>query len=601
MSTLDPSIPSSPTPASPVVRRLASYMRPHLRAFVIAFIMLMIGTSADVVGPILIKVFIDSYLTPRHLVWAPIAGLAVVYLLLQCTSATFNYLQFVAFQRMALRIIHRLRCDVFAKVQRLGLAFFDRTPAGTLVSRITNDTEAVRELYVSVLSTFLQNIVFLCGVFVSMFILSARLASLCLVLIPVIIGIMALYRRFSTPVFRRVRQQLALLNAKLNESLQGMYVIQAFRQEARVRREFEEINERYRRLRLRNIQLNGWLLRPLVDFVYTLTLCLVLSFFGVRAFSGAVDIGVLYAFINYLDRFFEPVNMMMMRLNFFQQAVTAAARVFELMDEPTLAPVKVGEGHPRIARGEVEFRDVWFSYDGDHPVLRGISFRARPGETVAIVGHTGSGKSTIVNLLLRFYTPDAGQILIDGVPLEHYDDDELRSKMGLVLQDPFLFAGDVRKNIRLGNPNIRDEDVEEAARFVQAHTFIERLPQKYDTPLGERGATLSGGQRQLLSFARTMAIRPRILVLDEATASIDTETEDLIQEALAHMRSGRTTIAIAHRLSTIQDADLILVMHRGEIVERGTHQELLAQRGLYYRLYLLQQGGHAVDSAAGDA
>jgi ATP-binding cassette subfamily B multidrug efflux pump len=585
----------------PVLRRLAAYMRPHVRAFAIAFVLLMLGTSADVLGPILIKTFIDDYLAPHRLLWTPVAALGAAYLALQCASGMFNYLQFVSFQRIALRIIHQLRYDVFAKVQRLGLAFFDRTPGGTLISRITNDTEAVRELYVSVLSTFLQNIVFLCGVFVSMFVLNARLAAFCLILVPVIITIMALYRHFSMPVFRRVRQQLGLLNAKLNESLQGMYIIQAFRQETRVRREFNAMNETYRRLRLKNIHLNGWLLRPLVDLVYTLTLCLVLGFFGIRSFHGNLDIGVLYAFVNYLDRFFEPVNMMMMRLNFFQQAVAAAGRVFEILDETTLAPTQQGNGNPVIERGEIEFRHVWFSYDGRTPVLRDISFTAKPGQTVAIVGHTGSGKSTIVNLLLRFYPVDRGEILIDGVPIEQYSNAELRRKIGLVLQDPFLFAGDVRKNIRLGNRDITDEEVQAAAEFVQAHTFIERLPDGYGTQLGERGATLSAGQRQLLSFARTMAIRPRILVLDEATASIDTETEDLIQEALANMRNGRTTIAIAHRLSTIQDADLILVLHRGEIVERGTHQQLLAQRGLYYRLYLLQQGLHAASDIPVDA
>jgi ATP-binding cassette subfamily B multidrug efflux pump len=287
---------------------------------------------------------------------------------------------------------------------------------------------------------------------------------------------------------------------------------------------------------------------------------------------------------------------MMFRLNLFQQAMVAAERVFTLLDEDQLAPMQVGDGHPEITEGKVEFDDVSFSYDGKTEVLKHISFTALPGQTVALVGHTGSGKSSIVNLLLRFYPVTHGQIRIDGVPLENYPNEELRRKVGLVLQDPFLFVGDVKRNIRLGNDWIRDEEVIEAARFVQADAFIGRLPSGYDAPVGERGATFSSGQRQLIAFARTMAMRPKILVLDEATANIDTETEEAIQNALAKMRQGRTTIVIAHRLSTIQDADLILVLHQGEIVERGTHQELLAKRGLYHKMYLLQQGAGELEA-----
>lgn len=342
--------------------------------------------------------------------------------------------------------------------------------------------------------------------------------------------------------------------------------------------------------RMKTIKLNGLMLRNLTDLVYTLALIAVLSFFGVSSFSHSVDVGVVYVFINYLGRFFEPVNAMLMRLNVFQQALVSAERVFELLDDDTLAPTKVGEDHPVITEGKIVFDNVSFSYDGKVDVLKYISFTAYPGQTVALVGHTGSGKSSIVNLLMRFYPVHRGSIMIDGQPLSHFDEAELRSKIGLVLQDPFLFVGDIKKNIRLGNEWITDEDIQEAAKFVQADAFIRRLPNGYDEPIGERGATLSSGQRQLISFARTMAMNPKILVLDEVTASIDTETEEAIQAALEKMRQGRTTIAIAHRLSTIQDADLILVLHHGEIVERGTHQELLAQEGLYHKMYLLQQG-----------
>jgi ATP-binding cassette subfamily B protein len=327
-------------------------------------------------------------------------------------------------------------------------------------------------------------------------------------------------------------------------------------------------------------------------------LVMILSFFGIKSFGTSIEIGVVYAFINYLDRFFEPVNMMMMRLSVFQQAIVSAGRVFTVMDEKEEAPVKVGEGDPAIQEGKIEFNNVSFSYDGEQEVLKNISFTAYPGQTVALVGHTGSGKSSIINLLMRFYTISKGEILIDDIPLKAFENDELRKKVGLVLQDPFLFVGDITQNIRLYNSSITDKDVEEAARFVQASSFIEKLPHQYRTEIGERGYNFSSGQRNLISFARTMDFSPQFLILDEATANIDTETEEEIQAALYKMRSGRTTIAIAHRLSTIQDADLILVLHKGEIVERGTHQDLIMQRGLYHKMFILQHGKDSVEDVS---
>ncbi len=579
-----------------VLVRLLTYLLPYSKSLAAAFLLLFIAAAADVASPILTKKFIDDYLAPRQFPTGPLVALGGGYLALQVVAAVFNFLQIYLFQKIALWVIQQLRIDVFGKVQHLGLAFFDRTPTGALISRITNDTEAIKDLYVSVLSTFVKNTVFLIGVFVSMFVLSVQLAAICLVLVPIIVGIMILYRKVTSRFFHMARSKLSHLNAKLNESLQGMYLIQAMRQEPRLRKEFATINLEHNQARMRMIQFNGLLIRPLVDFIYTLALIGVLVFFGVQPRHAAVDIGVIYVFINYLGRFFEPVNEMMFRLNLFQQAVVSAERVFQILDDTTLAPQKEGTSNPEITDGLVRFENVSFSYDGRTPVLKNISFTALPGQTVALVGHTGSGKSTIINLLMRFYPLDSGEIYIDGHPLREFTEAELRSKVGLVLQDPFIFVGDVKQNIRLGRDHITDEDVMRAAEFVQAHSFIERLPRQYDEPLGERGATLSGGQRQLLSFARTMAGNPRILVLDEATANIDTETEEAIQEALAKMRKGRTTIAIAHRLSTIQDADLILVLHHGEIVERGTHQELLAKGGLYHKMYLLQQGAQAVEA-----
>ncbi len=573
-----------------VLGRMLRYIRPHAKTLGAAFALLIMATGSDVLGPILIKTFIDRYLIPRQFPWRPVAMLAGAYLALQAAASVLNLSQLILFQKVALKVIQQLRIDVFGKVQKLGLSFFDRTPTGMLISRVTNDTEAIKDMYVSVMSTFVQNVVLLFGIFISMFILNVRLALFCVVLAPLVYGVMSVYRRFSSRIFHLARHRLSLLNAKLNESLQGMYIVQAMRQEERLRSEFAHINMAYRAARLRNIKFNSLLLRPLMDVLYLFALILVLGFFGVHSLSGAVDIGVLYAFVSYLDRFFEPVNAMMQRLNSFQQAMVSSQRVFQLLDEEDYAPGKEGGNHPLIKDGLVRFENVSFSYDGQSDVLKDISFTAQPGQTVALVGHTGSGKSSIANLLLRFYKPKRGRITIDDVNIHEYEDEELRRRVGLVLQDPFIFVGDVLSNIRLGDSHISDADIVKAAEFVQAHTFIDKLPRRYREPLGERGATLSSGQRQLLAFARTMARAPRVLVLDEATASVDTETEEAIQNALQNMRRGRTTIAIAHRLSTIQDADLILVIHHGEIVERGTHQELLALEGLYHKMFLLQQG-----------
>lgn len=587
-----------------VFKRLLSYTRGHLKGLIFAFIILMLATGADVAGPFLLKIFIDDHLTLYindgiAFNWTIIGWIAGLYLCLLISAALFNYIQLYSFQKIALKVIQKIRMDVFGKVQHLGLSFFDQTPGGSLVSRITNDTEAIKDLYVSVLSTFVQGIIFLTGIFIAMFFLDVQLALFCLGLTPILIGLMFAYRHFSSKVFHVARAKLSQLNAKLSESLQGMNIIQALIQEKRLRREYGQINNEHNAAKMKNIKLNGLLLRPATDFVYMMAIILVLSYFGFNFLNGpegAVTIGVIYAFISYLDRFFEPVNGMMMRLTMFQQAMVSAERVFGLLDEDRKAPAQEGTADPKVKDGFIEFDNVTFSYDGKNDVLKNISFVAKPGQTIALVGHTGSGKSSITNLLMRFYPIEKGEIRIDGAPLKSFTEQELRKNIGLVLQDPFLFVGDIKHNIRLSNQTITDEQVKEAARFVQADKFIEKLPNGYDEAVGERGATFSSGQRQLISFARTMALQPKVLILDEATASVDTETEEAIQVALEKMRQGRTTIAIAHRLSTIQDADLILVLHQGEIVERGTHQQLLVQEGLYHKMYLLQQGLDKVEN-----
>jgi ATP-binding cassette subfamily B protein len=572
-----------------VLFRLLTYTKPYTKLIVFAFSLLLLSTIGEILGPFLVKVFIDDYLTPRNLESAPLFRLGAVYIGIQVANVLISYFQLVKFQEIALKIIQAIRIDVYSKVQALGLKYFDKTPAGSIVSRVTNDTEAIKEMFVTVIVTFIQSGFLMGGIFVAMFILNVKLALFCLFLLPALYWIIRKYRRLSSVFFHELRERLSQLNAKLNESLQGMSIIQVFRQEERLRREFADINEKHLEAGMRNIKVDGLLLRPAIDLVYVAALMIVLSFFGITSFNSPIEIGVLYAFVNYLDRFFEPVNNLMNQLSFYQQAIVAASRVFRLLDETELTPGQNSTG-TEINNGEIEFKNVSFSYDGKKDVLKNISFKARPGETVALVGHTGSGKSSIINLLMRFYEFERGEICIDGKSIRDFSLQELRTKMGLVLQDPFLFYGTIKDNIRLHQKEMSDEAIKEAAGFVQADTFIEKLDGGYDHPVVERGTTFSNGQRQLIAFARTIAVNPKILILDEATASIDTETEEAIQTALDKMRKGRTTIAIAHRLSTIQDADMILVLHQGEIVERGTHQELLGKKGLYHKMYLLQNG-----------
>ncbi|WNS77272.1 ABC transporter transmembrane domain-containing protein [Bacillus sp. DTU_2020_1000418_1_SI_GHA_SEK_038] len=571
-----------------ILFRLLSYTKPHMKTMVLAFSLLLLTTIGDVLGPILIKIFIDDHLRPGNLEFEPLFALGAAFIGIQIMNVLVSYFQLLKFQEIALKIIQQLRVDVFTKVQKLGLRFFDKTPAGSIVSRVTNDTEAIKDMFVSVIVTFIQGAFLLAGIFIAMFILNVRLALFCLIILPILFYIMQTYRRYSSIFYQDMRERLSQLNAKLSESLQGMSIIQVFRQEKRLRQEFGNINEEHYHAGMKNIKIDSLLLRPAIDLVYVFALIMILSFFGITSFNSPIEIGVIYAFISYLDRFFEPVNQMMMRLSMYQQAIVAASRVFKLVDETELSPEQPENAKKQIQEGEIEFRNVSFSYDGKRDILKNISFTAKPGETVALVGHTGSGKSSIINLMMRFYEFERGEIFIDGQSIKSYSKEELRVKMGLVLQDPFLFFGTIKDNIRLHNHELSDQEIVDAAQFVQAHAFIEKLDNGYNQQVVERGSTFSSGQRQLIAFARTIAANPKILVLDEATANIDTETEEAIQFALEKMRKGRTTIAIAHRLFTIQDAELILVLHQGEIVERGSHQELLAKQGLYHKMYLLQ-------------
>jgi len=501
------------------------------------------------------------------------------------------YFQMVKFQQVALNVIKDLRLDSYKNLQKLGLKYFDDTASGAIVSRITNDTEAIKDMFIQVLVSVIQGSFLVFGIYGAMFVLNPKLALICLLALPIIFMIVFLYNRFSTPVYLNMREKLSDLNTKISESVAGMKIIQIFRQEARKVKEFEDTNEQHYRTSIKMVKLDSLLLGPAIDVVYLLAIILVISYFGWSSFVSPIEVGLVYVFLNYLNRLFSPINHIMQQLPLYQQAIVASFRVFALMDENTYEPTQK-DVHTTISDASIEFKNVSFSYDGKRDVLKNINFKVEEGQTVALVGQTGSGKSSIINLMLRFYEFERGDILIGGKSIKEYSYDELRKQIGLVLQDPFLFHGTIKDNIRLYNKDMTEEEWIHAAKLVHAHEFIEQLEGKYDAPVVEKGSTLSSGQRQLIAFARTVATNPKIIVLDEATANIDTQTEELITDSLNQMRKGRTTIAIAHRLSTIVDADLILVLQNGEIIESGTHQQLLEKKGTYYTMYLLQNSSN---------
>lgn len=500
-------------------------------------------------------------------------------------------------QSSANKVIQKLRIDVYAHIQRLPVHFFDNLPAGKVVSRVTNDTEAVKDLFIAVLSNFFSGVINMLGVYVALFLLDFRLGLICLFVVPVIWAWVVLYRKFATKYNTIIRSRLSEINAIINESIQGMSIIRIFRREAQTKEEFENLNNDYMKHQNKMLNLNALTSHNLVNVIRSLSFAVVLWFFGSEQLSGAgiISLGVLYAFVDVLGRLFQPITGMVNQLAALDSSMVSAGRVFALMDEPG---EEVTDGSMPRYKGNVEFKDVSFAYKRDY-VLKNISFEAKQGQTVALVGHTGSGKSSIINLLFRFYDPQKGMITIDGQPIKELPKQWIRQHMGIVLQDPYLFTGTIASNVSLGDEHIPRERIEKALEDVGATRILAHLPKGLDEPVVEKGSTLSAGERQLISFARALAFDPAILILDEATANIDTETEALIQEALEVLKRGRTTFIIAHRLSTIRSADQILLLHRGEIVERGTHDELLAKGGRYYQMYRLQHG--AADTPASPA
>ncbi|MGG5358944.1 MULTISPECIES: ABC transporter ATP-binding protein [unclassified Enterococcus] len=570
-----------------IIKRLLKFAQPFRKTFIVAIGFAFLLSIVNVILPRIIQTFMDNYLSKESATTQIILFFAGLYLFGIVVKSIIWFFQWYLYSMASLKTYQHIRVKLFEKLHTLGMRYFDQTPAGSTVSRVTNDTETLFEFW-HVFLMVLTGIFAVVSSFIAMFQVNPKIALWNLLFLPILGIVIWYYQKFSSRIYRNMREKLSQLNTKLNESISGMRIIQQFRQEARLAKEFEAVNEDYLQTRYAMIKTNSILLSPIISFLYALAIALSLTLFGIDAIHSPVEVGLIYAFTTYVQGFFNPMSQMMDFLSIFTDGMVAGSRILKIMDTEEYTPQQNPEADAEIALGKIEFKNVSFSYDGKNNVLENISFVANPGETVALVGHTGSGKSSIINVLMRFYEFYEGQILIDDRDIRDYPIEELRKKMGLVLQDAFMFYGDIAGNIRMLNPEITDQQIKEAAEFVQASRFIETLPNGYHAKVNERGASYSSGQRQLISFARTIVTDPKILVLDEATANIDTETESLIQEGLAKMRQGRTTIAIAHRLSTIRDAELILVLDKGHIVERGNHQELLKQEGLYSDMYKLQ-------------
>ncbi|OFN57800.1 MULTISPECIES: ABC transporter ATP-binding protein [unclassified Streptococcus] len=567
--------------------RLLTYMWRYKWISILALVFIFATTLVTTTLPLLARYFIDHFIS-RYQIMTGFYVL-IMYYALFLLRVLFTFLGQYSFARVAHSIVRDFRQESFENIEHLGMVYFDQTPAGAIVSRLTNDTQAVADMFSSIFSSFLSSVFILVVTLVTMFSLNWRLTGLIVLFLPVILGFILLYQRLSHRLLKLVRSKLSDLNVKLSESIEGMRIIQAFGQENRLIKEFETINGEHLDYTVRYLNINSLFLRPAMSLLKILAYAVILAYFGFTWQIAGVTAGVMYAFVQYVNQLFNPLIDLMQNYSVLQTSMVAAGRVFEIMDRKDYEP-KQTNLPLEITDGKIEFRHVSFSYDGKHDILKDISFSVKQGETIAFVGATGSGKSSIINLFLRFYEFERGEILIDNQNIKDYGQAELRRNVGLVLQDPFLYHGTIASNIKMYQENLGREEIIEAAKFVDAHDFISRLPANYDSPVTERGATFSSGQRQLLAFARTIASKPKILILDEATANIDSETEELIQASLRKMRQGRTTIAIAHRLSTIQDANCIYVMEQGRIIESGTHEELLTLNDTYYKMYQLQAG-----------
>ena len=568
-----------------VLKRLLGYLKPYSLLTLLALSFLLATTVIKSIIPLVASHFIDQYL--GNLSQFAVAVL-LAYYGLYILQTLIQYMGNLLFARVSYSIVRDIRRDAFANMEKLGMSYFDKTPSGSIVSRLTNDTETISDMFSGLLSSFISAIFIFVTTLYTMMVLDFRLTGLVLLFLPLIFILVNLYRKKSVKIIEKTRSFLSDINSKLAESIEGIRIIQAFNQEKRLQEEFDEINEEHYVYANRSVALDALFLRPAMSLLQLLGYAVLMAYFGYRGLYIGMTAGTMYAFIQYINRLFDPLIEVTQNFSILQTSMVSAGRVFALIDQSNYEPVQA-DSELAIREGNIRFEHVCFSYDGVNQILDDISFSVKKGETIAFVGHTGSGKSSIINVLMRFYEFQSGRVLIDNVDIRNYSQQELRKNMGLVLQEPFLYHGTIKSNIAMYQ-EISDEEVKAAAEFVDADTFIQELPQGYNSPVSERGSSFSTGQRQLLAFARTVASHPKILILDEATANIDSETETLVQNSLEKMRKGRTTIAIAHRLSTIQDANCIYVLDKGRIIESGTHEELLALGGTYHKMYSLQAG-----------
>lgn len=565
--------------------RLIAYMKPYAHWAIFALLLVLGLTAFDLYRPMLVGDAIDTFGANGD--YDVIIATAIKYAVVLALSFAFNIAQTWILQKTGQNIILQMRKDLYRHIQSLGSRYFDITPVGKLVTRVTNDVEALNEMYSGILVQLFRNIVKIVGLAGVMLVLDVRLAAISFVLMPLVIGLTVLCQKIARNIYRLYRTRLTDINTFLSEHLSGMKIIQIFGRQERKFEEFHDKNTKLYKAFYREMLMYA-VFRPLIYILSILSLMIVLWFGSRNVFDEIISVGTLYIFSNYIRSFFDPIQELAEQFSTLQSSIASAEKIFTVMDEDEFIPEVENPKQPDKITGKIEFDHVWFAYDGENYVLKDVSFVINPGEKVAFVGATGAGKSSILNLIGRYYDIQKGHIYIDGIDIRQLSKKQLRSAIGQMQQDVFIFEGDVAYNIRLNDDNITDAQVKVAAEYVNASHFIEKLPQGYHEPVTERGATFSAGERQLLSFARTLAHNPSILVMDEATANIDTETEILIQEALEKLMDGRTTIMVAHRLSTIQHADCIMVMHKGRICERGTHRELLEQDGIYRKLYELQ-------------
>ncbi|MDE9452274.1 SmdB family multidrug efflux ABC transporter permease/ATP-binding protein [Xenorhabdus bovienii] len=576
----------------PSLKRLLSYSKNYRKPILLAVLMSWVAALAEVSGPLLVSYFIDNMVATGNLPLDVVSGLAVTFLVLQFVAAALHYFQFLLFNQASVGIVQKLRTDVMNSALRQPLSTFDSQPVGQLISRVTNDTEAIKDLFVNVIPTVFRCISLIGAMLIAMFILDWRMACVALTIFPAVLLVMIIYQHFSTPIIRRVRSYLADINDGFNETINGMTVIQQFRQQARFGEKMLATNREHYQSRMQALRLDGILLRPLLSLFSAAILCGLLLLFGFKG-TEVIGVGVLYAFVNYLGRLNEPLIELTAQQSLLQQAVVSGERVFELMDSPQQ---QYGTDQQALTSGRIDIENLTFAYRNDKIVLSDINLHVPTHGFVALVGHTGSGKSTLTNLIMGYYPWQDGEIYLDGRPVSSLSHAVLRNGVAMVQQDPVVLAASFFDNITLGR-DISEDKIWQVLEMVQLAEFVRRLPDGLNSVLGEQGNTLSAGQKQLLAMARVLVQTPQILILDEATANIDSGTEQSVQQALRMIRKQTTLVVIAHRLSTIVEADSILVLHRGAIVEQGQHQQLLAKRGRYYQMYQLQQVGETLNES----